>query len=93
MVACTNLERAYEAKVAKYGNIRDLGPMVSARYRLHTLRFSAITLSYRGVWCKSSYRELKRYGFTEGILLSITLSALRGSWINWTKFNSVIRKF
>lgn len=84
-----NMERDFRTKVAKYKDIPELGRLIGAKFAVTKVRYIAITLSYRGIWCQSSYRALKELGINESVMSGISKTALRGSWINWKRFNSL----
>lgn len=84
-----NMDRDFRNKVAKYRDIPEMVRLLSAKYAITKVRYVAITLSYRGIWCQASYRALKELGISEQVLSGITKTALRGSWINWRRFNTL----
>lgn len=84
-----NMERDFKTKVSKYKDIPEFERLIASKYAVSKVRYIAITLSYRGIWCQSSYRAMKEIGFPENVLSGLTKTALRGSWINWKRFNTL----
>lgn len=91
----TALNVAHERKVEKYRSNDDLVDRVADHtgVRRENVRFSALTISWRGVWSPDSEREMKRLGLTTGQLRKLTTRVLWGSWMNWRRFNEITTRF
>lgn len=86
------LDDAHREKRAKYGAHDELIAKVAARLDLPKtrVRTTSCTISWRGVWSFGSYRELKRLlGLKESVFQSLSVLALRGSHMNWSRFNAM----
>lgn len=49
----------------------------------------AVTISWRGIWCVRSARDLRAMGISARVLEWITERVLRGSHTNWTRWNAL----
>jgi len=87
----TALSLAHERKVDKYRSCEDLADRVAEHTGVarDKVRFTAITISWRGVWCPESEREMRSLGLTTGQLRTLTTRVLWGSWMNWRRFNGI----
>lgn len=85
------LDELHREKRNKYGNHDELVEKVAETLGLpckESIHSTSCTLSWRGVWSLASHRELKRFvGLDEGVLAGIPSLVLRGSHMNWTRFN------
>ncbi|KAL0103820.1 hypothetical protein PUN28_017857 [Cardiocondyla obscurior] len=96
VVSCeTALEVSHERKVEKYRSCNDLADRVAERTGVtrNNVRFAAITISWRGVWCSKSERELRALGLTSSQMRSLTTRVLWGSWLNWKRYNSITSRY
>lgn len=91
----TALDVAHGRKVEKYRSNNDLVDRVAEHTGVprNNVRFTAITISWRGVWCSQSEREMRALGLTSGQLRSLTTRVLWGSWMNWRRFNSITSRY
>lgn len=86
------LDDAHREKRAKYGAHDELVEKVAAKLDLPKtrVRTTSCTISWRGVWSFGSYKELKKLlGLNESVLQSLSVLALRGSHMNWSRFNAM----
>lgn len=85
------LDELHREKRSKYGNHDELVEKVAALLDLpckQSVRATSCTISWRGVWSLGSYKELKSLvGLDEGVFSGIPSLVLRGSHMNWTRFN------
>lgn len=91
----TALDVSHERKVEKYRSCNDLADSVAERTGVprDNVRFTAITISWRGVWCSRSESELRRLGLTSAQLRALTTRVLWGSWLNWKRFNAITSRY
>ncbi|CAB0028302.1 unnamed protein product [Trichogramma brassicae] len=85
--ASSSLDDSHRRKVAKYDTF-DLRHQVASEYGVEAdnIRFSSITISWRGIWSAASAASLCELGLSK-CLDSITVRALRGSHMNWLRWN------
>lgn len=85
------LDDAHRDKRTKYGGHEDLVEKVAAKLGLSSkdkVRTTSCTLSWRGVWSLGSYKELRSLlGLKECFFQIIPSVVLRGSHMNWSRFN------
>lgn len=84
---CRSLEKDHQDKVNYYQNEPGLTDLLKRTYRVSDVRYHSCTLSYKGIWSKSSVGALKELGVSDYCLFEIVTSVLRGSWIGWRTFN------
>lgn len=91
----TALEVSHERKVEKYRSCNDLADAVAERTGVlrNNVRFTAITISWRGVWSSRSESELRGLGLTSAQLRTLTTRVLWGSWLNWKRFNAITSRY
>lgn len=91
----TALEVSHERKVEKYRSCNDLADSVAERTGVprNNVRFTAITISWRGVWSSRSESELRSLGLTSAQLRTLTTRVLWGSWLNWKRFNAITSRY
>lgn len=87
----TALDVSHERKVEKYRSCEDLADHVAEYTGVprNNVRFTALTISWRGVWCSRSESEMRSLGLTTRQLQSLTTRVLWGSWLNWKRFNTI----
>ena len=85
------LDQAHHRKVDKYRLDHDLRTAIAASHHIaeESISFTSVTLSWRGVWSRQSVRELLGLGITQRLLGTIAESVLRGSYLNWVRFNQM----
>ncbi|CAG4941104.1 unnamed protein product [Parnassius apollo] len=87
------LDDAHREKRSKYGTHEELVEKVAGILGLPSkdcVHATSCTISWRGVWSHSSYKELKRLlGLKESLLRAIPVVVLRGSHMNWTRFSQM----
>lgn len=90
-----SLDMAHERKVEKYRSNDDLVDRVAEKTGVprNDVRFTALTISWRGVWSPRSERELRELGLTMGQLRTLTTRVLWGSWLNWRRFNTITSRY
>lgn len=88
-----SLDDAHCAKRRKYGDHRELVEKVAGILGLPGPEFISATscsISWRGVWSRGSYKEMKRLiGLPTECLERIPGLVLRGSHMNWNRFNQM----
>nr|pir reverse transcriptase-like protein - silkworm [Bombyx mori]AAB59214.1 reverse transcriptase-like protein [Bombyx mori]8GH6_A Chain A, Reverse transcriptase-like protein [Bombyx mori] len=88
-----SLDELHREKRNKYGNHGELVELVAGRLGLpkaECVRATSCTISWRGVWSLTSYKELRSIiGLREPTLQIVPILALRGSHMNWTRFNQM----
>jgi len=89
VVQCGRLESDHRMKISKYRDDPELTDVISARYGVQEVEYEACTLSYKGIWSRDSIEGLQRLGISNFCLFKIVTSVLRGSWLNWQRFNKV----
>lgn len=90
-----SLNRAHELKVEKYEANEDLGDQVAELCRVprNNVVFTALTISWRGVWSSHSELELRGFGLTFSQLRTLTTRVLWGSWLGWKRFNAITSRY
>ncbi|CAB0044068.1 unnamed protein product [Trichogramma brassicae] len=85
--ASSSLDDSHRRKCTKYDTL-DLRHQVASEYGVETdnIRFSSITISWRGIWSAASAASLCELGLSK-CLDSVTVRALRGSHMNWLRWN------
>lgn len=91
----TALGVSHERKVAKYRSCEDLADRVAEYTGVprNNVRFTALTISWRGVWSSQSEREMRSLGLTSSQLRNLTTRVLWGSWMNWRRYNSITTRY
>lgn len=91
----TALNVSHERKVEKYRSCNDLADRVAEHTGVprENVRFTAMTINWRGVWSSQSENEMRSLGLTTGQLRSLTTRVLWGSWMNWRRFNSITTRY
>lgn len=76
-------------KIQKYQSIPDFDQQLMKRYYCsESTEFEAITMSYKGIFEKSSAMFLQKLKITKQMLYRMSTSVLFGSWMNWCCFNT-----
>jgi len=91
----TALDVSHQRKVHKYRSSDDLADLVANRTGVprNNVRFTALTISWRGVWSSRSEEEMRRLGLTTSQLRTLTTRVLWGSWLNWKRFNGITTRY
>ena len=91
----TVLNVSHERKVEKYRSCEDLADRVADHTRVprNSIRFTAITITWRDVWSSQSECEIRDLGLTSGQLRGLTTRVLWGSWMNWRRYNSITTRY
>lgn len=91
----TALDVSHRRKVEKYRSNNDLADRVAEHTGAtrNNVRFTALTISWRGVWSPASENEMVRLGLTARQLRTLTTRVLWGSWLNWKRFNSITTRY
>jgi len=89
------LRETHNRKVEKYRSNEDLVSRMAEHTGVprNNVRFTAITISWRGVWCPESEMELRQLGLTTAHLRTLTTRVLWVSWMNWRRFNGITTCF
>lgn len=76
-------------KIQKYQSIPDFDQQVMKRYYCsEQTKFEAITMSYKGIYEKTSAMYLQKLKITKQMLYRMSTSVLFGSWMNFCCFNT-----
>lgn len=86
IVGKDNMSKARDEKIAKYRDRRGLTTLIKNRYKVKTVSYYAITISYCGIIERVSRDLLRKLNFTNKEVFRITTSVLRGSWLSWFCF-------
>lgn len=78
-------------KVMKYQNAKGLSEEIRKRLRCKEVVYEALTVSYRGIFEKSSAELLSRLRITREVMFMMCTSVLRGTWLNWHAFKKATR--
>lgn len=91
----TALDVSHSRKVEKYRSCDDLADRVAEYTGVprNNVRFTALTITWRGVWSSASEREMRSLGLTSGQLRTLTTRVLWGSWLNWKRFNAITSRY
>lgn len=89
VVQCGRLESDHRVKVSKYRDDPELTEVIKVKYGVQEVLYEACTISYKGIWSKNSVEGLKDLGVSNFCLFMIVTSVLRGSWLNWKRFNKM----
>lgn len=81
------MARDHRNKIEKYKSIPGMDDVIKKKCASSTVVYDAITLSYKGLIERNSYKTLKHLGFNEQFCLILMTSVLRGTWLNWQRFN------
>ncbi|KAG7196381.1 hypothetical protein KM043_018805, partial [Ampulex compressa] len=89
------LRSSHRRKVDKYRLNEDLADRVAENTGVprNDVSFTALTISWRGVWSADSEAEMRGLGLTTGQLRLLTTRVLWGSWLNWRRFNSITSRY
>lgn len=87
----TSLDDAHERKCAYYSGNEDIKSSLATKHNVRTtdIKFLSCTLSWRGVWSSKSAELLRGMGLSKKLLGFITCRVLRGSHMNWTRWNKM----
>lgn len=85
----SNLENSHDIKIHKYMDIPNFDTIIKTKYNTNTVHYNTCTVSYKGTWSKQSIENLQNIGVTNYCLHKIVTSVLRGSWLNWRRFNKL----
>lgn len=86
------LDLAHTEKRTKYGNHGELVVKVAGKLGISVsnVRATSCTVSWRGVWSPGSFKQLKELlGLKEDALNIIPIMVIRGSHMNWSRFNTM----
>jgi hypothetical protein len=94
VVACgPSQDAAHRAKIRKYRDECNLSGHILrgclGPEGVFSVRYASCTVSWRGVWSPESGESLRQLGISPATLSFITTIALRGSWLNWVRFNQM----
>lgn len=84
-----NTARDRSEKISKYQSVTCFTDQVKRRYRCSNVVYEAITISYKGIFEKSSIEVLRRLQVDSRKLFMMATSVLYGSWLNWVSFNKM----
>lgn len=87
VVQCGKLEMDDRMKISKYRDDPDLTSLIREKYGVQAVEYTACTLSYKGIWSKTSVEALTKLGMSKWCLFKVVTSVLRGSWLCWKRFN------
>lgn len=89
VVSGTNMPRDCTSKTSKYKNVQGLTSLIQQVCASDTVEFGSFTISYKGVIHKDSAELLYKMGINEQQMFMLVTSTLRGSWLNWVRFNKM----
>ena len=86
-----SLDRSHARKVSKYATNEDLLQTVATEYSVEVgnVSVTSVTVSYRGIWSPQSAEDIIDLGVGHRYPCTISCCALRGSHMNWTRFNQM----
>uniref|UniRef100_A0A6V7KNY1 Reverse transcriptase domain-containing protein n=1 Tax=Bracon brevicornis TaxID=1563983 RepID=A0A6V7KNY1_9HYME len=85
------LRELHAAKRQKYANNGDLIRSIAQRFHCEpsNVAVSTVTITWRGIWCGESDKDLCSLGLSRKSLRGLTTRVLQGSHINFNRFNSM----
>jgi len=89
VVSGTNMRRDHAEKRSVYNGVPGLEAQIKERCTADIVKYEAITISYKGIFSKESDDLLTKLGLNEYDMFKIVTSTLRGTWLNWTRFNQI----
>lgn len=89
------LSAAHTLKRAKYAGNTDILASVSEKFKVPVskIEVSTITISWRGIWAAESDIFLRGLGLPKYALYGLTTRVLRGSMLNFIRFNQMTRAY
>lgn len=89
VVSGTHMKEDNIAKIRKYREVAGLQEQILRVCGSNEVDYGAVTLSYKGVFQKDSAEQLYKLGINERQMFMLVTSTLRGSWLNWVRFNKM----
>jgi hypothetical protein len=89
VVSGTHMKEDNATKKRKYREVPGLNDLIKAKCGSTTIKYEAVTMSYKGIFEKGSAELLHKLGITEHQMFMLITSTLRGSWLNWSRFNKM----
>lgn len=89
VVSGTRMQEDSAEKVGKYKTVPGLEEQILQVCGSTRLEYGALTISYKGIFHKDSAELLYKLGINEHQMFMLTTSVLRGSWLNWSRFNQM----
>lgn len=89
IVSGNNMERDHTNKKGRYRNVQGLEQQIKDKCLSREVRYEAITVSYRGIVEKRTDDVFKELGIKAQQQHMICTSILRGTWLNWVRFNQM----
>lgn len=87
IVSGTHMKEDNATKRRKYRTVPGLEEQIQRLCGSTIVNYKAMTMSYKGVFEKDSAELLHKLGITEHQKFMLVTSTLRGSYLNWTRFN------
>lgn len=87
IVSGNNMETDHRRKCDRYKSVQGLEHMIMNKCRSGDVSYEAITISYKGIIEKQTDKLLKCLGITNNQKHILVTSVLRGTWLNWHRFN------
>jgi len=89
------MAEGHRRKMRYYADNRELVELASNMLQVPTknLRVSTVTLSWRGIWAPDSAETLEGLGIGKAVLRGITTRVLKGSYMNFRRFNEITTVF
>lgn len=84
-----DMSRDNRMKSDKYKNVAGLSNMIERRCGTSEIIYEAITISYKGIFYKDTANLLRKLGVSQERMFMLSTSILRGTWLNWKRFNSI----
>lgn len=78
-----------DIKVAKYRDTPGLRQLIEAKYNRSNIEFRAFTLSYKGIISRDTEKVRREIRLSNIQMFQIVTSVLRGSYLNWIRFNQM----
>lgn len=89
IVKCSGIDESHELKRRKYSDIPDFNALIMSKYHVSDVKHCPCTISFKGIWSRDSAKQLCDLGVSEYCFHMIVTSVLRGSWLNWRRFNKM----
>lgn len=89
IVSGTHMKEDNATKRRKYQMVPGLEEQIQRLCGSTIVNYKAMTMSYKGIFEKDSDELLHKLGITEHQKFMLVTSTLRGSYLNWTRFNQM----
>lgn len=89
VVSGANMPNDYTNKTLKYQNVPGLKEQILQVCESDSVEYGSVTISYKGIFHKDTAELLHKLGINEHQMFMLATSTLRGSWLNWVRFNKL----